>query len=96
MKLPAIPTPYLVAGGIVLAAVLYVSIKGAKATGQAIGSGAVDLVDGTITGTVTGIGQVVGVPETNMTECQKALAEGRTWDASFACPAKTFIKSLFN
>lgn len=30
-------------------------------------------------------------PRTNETECDRALREGRTWDASFACPAARFI-----
>jgi hypothetical protein len=45
---------------------------------------------------VVGTGQVFGIPATNETECQKALREGRTWDASFACPAGTFIRSVFD
>lgn len=44
---------------------------------------------------VLSVGDVLGVPRTNETECQRAIREGRTWDASFACPAGTFIKSLF-
>jgi hypothetical protein len=37
----------------------------------------------------------VGVPPTNLTACQRAIAEGRTWDASFACPAKDFLSYAF-
>lgn len=47
-------------------------------------------------GVAIGIGDVLGVPRTNETECEKAIREGRTWDASFACPAGTWIGSLFN
>ena len=88
--------PYMIAGAAVLAALAFIAIKGAKGTGQAIGSGAVDLVDGVIDGGVTGIGQAVGIPATNMTECERAKAEGRTWDASFACPAVDFVRYVFN
>ncbi len=45
-------------------------------------------------GVVLGIGDAVGIPRTNQTECEKAMAEGRTWDASFACDEKTFLKFL--
>ena len=45
-------------------------------------------------GVVLGIGDVIGVPRTDPTECDKAIADGRTWDASFACPAGRFLKSL--
>lgn len=55
---------------------------------QAVGDGVADIAIGT--------GAVLGIPATNMTECEKAIAEGRTWDASFACPAGTFIKSIFD
>lgn len=96
MKLPNIPTTWLIAGGAVAAAMLYVSAKGAKQTGQSIGTAGVDLADGIIAGTVTGIGGKVGIPATNMTACERAKAEGRTWDASFDCPAADFIKYLWN
>lgn len=62
-----------------------------QSVGAALGSGAVDLG----TGIVYGIGDGIGLPRTDQTDCEKALAEGRTWDASFACPAVTFVKSLF-
>lgn len=96
MKIPAIPMPYLIAGGAALAAVLWLSTKGGKSAGEAIGTGAVNLVDGVLTGTVTGIGDVFGVPRTEPTACEKAKAEGRTLDASFACPAGDFLKYVFN
>lgn len=59
-------------------------------------AGAVDAVGNAGAGVAIGIGDVIGVPRTNETECEKAIREGRTWDASFACPAGTFIKSIFN
>lgn len=46
-------------------------------------------------GLVIGTGEVLGIPRTNETECQAALREGRTLDASFACPAGTFLGSVF-
>lgn len=84
------------AAAALLAVVVLVKKKGLAAdAGVAVGSAAVDLADGVATGVVTSIGEEVGIPKTNMTECEKAIAEGRTWDASFACPAGTFIGSLF-
>jgi hypothetical protein len=41
------------------------------------------------------VGEAVGVPRTNESECDRALREGRTWDASFACPAGRFLGSIF-
>ena len=95
MKLNEETVLIVAVGGI--AAVLIVTIfKNAKALGYNVGQGAVDLADGVISGTVTGIGEAVGVPKTNQTECEKAKAEGRTWDASFACPAGDFLRYVFN
>ena len=84
----------LLAGAAVAAALAY-KFKDWKNLGAGVGSAAVDVVDGVIGGTVVGIGQVVGVPPTNKNECQRAIAEGRTWDASFACPAKDFLSYAF-
>lgn len=92
----AIPTVYLVAGAAVLAALAYVVIRGPGQVGADLGGAAVDLVDGVIGGAVVGVGEKVGIPATNQTECERAKAEGRTWDASFACPAGDFIGYLFN
>ncbi len=34
------------------------------------------------------------IPDTDLDECHQALAEGRYIDASFACPAGTFLREL--
>ena len=47
-------------------------------------------------GLIIGTGDILGIPHTNETACQAAIREGRTWDASFVCPAGTWIESLFN
>lgn len=87
----------LIVGGIAAAVALYaITRKGAaQATGEALASTAVDTVVGAGTGVVLGVGDAVGIPRTNMTECERAKAEGRTWDASFACPAGSFLKYVF-
>lgn len=77
-------------------AIAYYVAKNAKAAGTAIGGAAVDFTDGVVSGAVNGVGSMVGVPMTNLTECQRAKIEGRTWDASFACPASDFLKYVFN
>lgn len=60
------------------------------------GEAAVNVANDAASGLVIGAGRAMGVPETSKTECEKALYEGRTWDASFSCPAPTFVKSLFS
>lgn len=79
--------------GVLLAvgAVAYFFLRGAQGMAKDVAKGAVDLA----VGGVLGVAEGLGIPETSMTECERALAEGRTWDASFACPAGDFIGSLF-
>lgn len=71
-------------------------VGGLGAVSQGLTAGVVgvagDVASGVVTGTVLGVGDAVGVPRTDETECEKAMREGRTWDASFACPAGTFLK----
>lgn len=105
----AIPQTYLIAGGVVVAALVAASFYKPRDDsdeegnnggffqdmGEDAGGAVVDLVDGVISGAAKGVGDIVGVSRTNKTACELALAEGRTWDASFACSAGTFIKSFF-
>lgn len=80
-----------VAVALIAGLVWYVKKKGVAT----VTSAAVGVVGDAVGGAVLGVGDVLGVPRTNETECQKAIREGRTWDASFACPAGTFIGSIF-
>lgn len=56
----------------------------------------VDAASGAATGAVVAIGEQFGIPATNLTECEKAMSEGRTWDASFACPMPVFLDYVAN
>lgn len=82
---------YLIYGGIaaaVFALAWWVKKKGGVAgVAAAMAGGVVDAG----AGVVLGIGDSIGVPRTDMTECERAKAEGRWWDASFACPAGDFL-----
>ena len=60
---------------------------------QSAARGLVGAVEGAAVGTVKGIGAAVGIPDTNKTTCQADVAAGRWWDASFSCPAGTFINT---
>ncbi len=76
-------------------AAVYIARKGVVGAASAAAEGATRVVVDAATGAVIGIGKAAGVPETNVNECARAIQEGRMWDASFACPAGTFIKSVF-
>lgn len=71
-----------------VAAALYLIAKKGVAGAAA---GAVGAAADVASGAVVGIGQIFGIPATNETECERAKREGRTLDASFACPAGDFI-----
>lgn len=80
---------------------LYVGVAGAALVGYMLyrngvrgaASGAVGAIGQAAVGAVEGIGSLVGIPRTNLTECERAKAEGRWLDASFSCPAANFIGS---
>ena len=90
-RLPAL-SPELWAGLAVaaaLAAWILTRPGAAQAAGAAVATAAVDAAGGA----VIGVGDAVGLPRTEADACARALAEGRTWDASFACPAGTWLRS---
>lgn len=90
------PPVYLIAGGAVALAALYVFTRGVKETGQDIGGAAVDFVDGVIGGAVMSAGEIVGIPRTDPQQCEIDKANGDTWAASFSCPAVDFFKYVLN
>lgn len=87
----------LIVGGIAAAtlAVFIWQKKSLAAAAGAVGAAAGSAVVNAAGGVVLGVGDAVGIPRTNVTECERAKAEGRTWDASFACPAGDFIRYVF-
>jgi hypothetical protein len=59
--------------------------KTASAAGGVIVQGA--------TGAVIGIGESVGIPPTDVDKCHQYIQAGDYWNASFYCPAGTFLKA---
>lgn len=78
-----------------IGAILLIPKLAGGITGQA-SKAVISAAGGVITGTVTAIGQQVGVPETNMTKCQMDLMKGDKWNASFDCPALDYLRYLAN
>lgn len=85
-------SPELIALGVVGIAAGFLLLN--RDAGKMLGSRAVDAVDSVMGGVVTGIGEKLGIPPTDESACDKAIREGRTWDASFACPAGRFLRYL--
>jgi len=79
-------------------ALVYVATRAARAAADlgplGLGAAAGSAVVNAGAGAVLGIGDAVGLPRTEMNACERAMAEGRTWDASFVCPAPVFLKYL--
>ena len=71
------------------------TVVGAAASlGDTMGQAVVSFGTGAVSGASFAIGDAIGIPRTNLTECERAKAEGRTLDASFACPAGDFLSYL--
>ena len=68
----------------------------AQAMGEEVGRSAVDLVDGIVAGTAVAAGELVGIPPTDPEKCQADRAAGDWWNASFSCPAGTFLGSAYD
>lgn len=79
----------------VLGLIAYIVFRGPGGVAKDTAKAGVNVLTGAVVGTVTGIGEAVGIPETSMTKCQKALAAGNYWDASFDCPASDFLGGVF-
>lgn len=95
---PVKPVTMAIAATAAAVVLVYFATKAARAVsdagpagiGAAVGAGVVNAG----AGVVMGIGDAVGLPRTEMNACEQAMAEGRTWDASFLCPAPVFLKYL--
>lgn len=86
-KLPNLPPLYLWGGAAALLAVFLLTRKGFA---EVIAKGAAGVVAGAAVGTVKGVGEVVGIPDTNADQCTIDLANGDGWAASFSCPAPRY------
>lgn len=86
---------YLAAGGVVAGLAAYVVVKGPRGVAKNLAEGVGTAAGAVIEGGVVGLGRVVGVPETSMSQCQRDIAAGDTLAASFSCPAKEFIQYVF-
>lgn len=72
---------------------IWVWRRGLAGVAEDVSKGAANVVSGAATGAVKGVANIAGIPDTNMDACNKAIADGRLWDASFACPAGDFLKA---
>ena len=95
--LPTMPSPAVAvvayAGAALGLYLLYnIFTKGVVGAAASVTRGVVGGVLDVGAGAVVGAGEVIGIPATDPDLCRDAIASGRTWDASFACPAGTFLR----
>lgn len=62
---------------------------------RAVGSAVAETAGEVAVGAVEGLGQVIGIPPTNQTQCQRDIAAGDWWEASFSCPAGDFLGAVW-
>lgn len=93
-------TAEIVAIGAGLGLLAVAFLKNPMAAGKTLGAGAVDLVDGVVSGGVYAIGERMGLPNTSQPTTQDIgraqLAAGDYWGASFNLPAGEFISGSWN
>lgn len=82
-------TPVTLIAGAVLIALAYFWLRGVKG----VASDVSQFVVSTAEGVVIGVGKTVGIPETDAAQCERLIATGEWWNASFYCPAGTFLKA---
>lgn len=89
---------YLIAGGAVLAAIVWAITRpgGAAGVGAAAANAVIGAADGIIGETVNSLGEAIGVPRTEKSRCQAAKEAGDWWSASFDCPAGEFLSYVFD
>jgi hypothetical protein len=90
---PSAPSTFTMAkfAGVAVGAYMlykFVLSKGVFGASAAITRGAADAA----AGVVVGAGEAIGIPQTDQERCAEAIYAGRTWDASFMCPAADFLR----
>lgn len=88
--------PYMLGALLVGGALLWVTVsrKGVAGIAESAGRAAVDMVDGVVAGTVKGIGEAVGIPDTDAQKAEVAMRQGDVLGVSLYAPAGTFVKWL--
>jgi hypothetical protein len=89
----AVRMDMVVIGAAGLLALVLLSKKGAAA---ALGTAAIDAVDGVLSGGVIAIGERIGIPATDQTKFQQDIAAGDWWNASFDGTASEFIGAAWD
>lgn len=80
---------------VLLAVGLVLTLSLVKKNATGIVAGTVSTGIDVAAGVPLGVGDAIGIPRTDKTQCQKDLDAGHWWDASFSCPAGTYIGGVW-
>lgn len=101
LNLSRLPAPPQLASGLIVVGLgllaLYVLTRRVPAGSTLpaeLAAGATNAAGQVAGGLVLGVGDALGVPRTSPTQCDLDIAAGRTWAASFSCPAGRFFGHL--
>ena len=78
--------------GAALVGLYLLSTKAGQQLAASVGQAAAEAAGNVASGAVVGIGQAVGIPPTNRTQCQIDIDNGDVWAASFSCPLGDFLR----
>jgi hypothetical protein len=82
----------LIGGALVVGG--YIFLRGFGGVAKDVTKAAVDTAGGVVAGVAVGVGDMVGLPETNVDLCELAISKGEYMSASIHCGAPRFIKFL--
>lgn len=80
----------IVVAGVALVA--YIALRGFGGVAKDVTKAAVNTASGAVAGIVVGAGQAVGLPDTNLSQCEIDIANKDYWAASISCPASRFFQ----
>lgn len=75
-----------------VALVAYIAFRGFSGAAKDVSKAAINTASGAVAGVAEGVGEAVGIPETNMSQCEIDIANKDYWAASLSCPAPRFLK----
>lgn len=77
--------------GAAIVGIYFLSTKAGQQLVANVAEASVNAAGNAATGAVIGIGKAVGVPATNLDQCQRDIDAGDVWAASFSCPAGRWL-----
>jgi len=81
----------LIIGGVAVLG-LWLLLRGFGGVAKDATRAVINVGSGAVAGVTVGLGEVVGLPDTNLSQCEIDIKNGDYWAASVSCPAARFIE----